>query len=107
MILVTGATGKSGREIVKQLSAANAPVRALVRDAGKAGDLAALPHVEIFEGDLRESDTLDAALEGVERALYWARASAPCGTAAMSERHTIATAKDLTRDDIKTTPYNC
>jgi len=69
MILVTGATGKSGREIVKQLSAANAPVRALVRDAGKAGDLAALPHVEIFEGDLRESDTLDAALEGVERAL--------------------------------------
>lgn len=69
MILVTGATGKSGREIVKQLSAADASVRALVRDAGKAGELAALPHVEIFAGDLSKTDTLDAALEGVERAL--------------------------------------
>jgi len=69
MILVTGATGKSGREIVKQLSAANAPVRALARDAGKAAELAALAHVEIFEGDLSRPDTLDAALEGVERAL--------------------------------------
>jgi len=69
MILVTGATGKSGREIVTQLSAANVPLRALVRDAGKAGELAALPHVEIFAGDLSQPATLDAALEGVERAL--------------------------------------
>jgi len=69
MILVTGATGKSGREIVKQLSAAKASVRALVRDSGKAGDLAALPHVEIFAGDFNQPDTLDAALAGVERAL--------------------------------------
>ena len=43
MILVTGATGKSGREIVKQLSQAGAQVRALVRDPTKAVWLGELP----------------------------------------------------------------
>lgn len=35
MILVTGATGNNGGEIVRQLVAAGAPVRALVRDPAK------------------------------------------------------------------------
>ncbi len=52
MILVTGATGKSGSEIVKQLSEAGAPVRALVRNSQKAAGLSALAGVEIVEGDL-------------------------------------------------------
>ena len=69
MILVTGATGKSGREIVKQLSQAGALVRALVRDPGKAAWLTELPGVEIVQGDLGKSDTLDAAFVGIERAL--------------------------------------
>ena len=69
MILVTGATGKSGREIVKQLSAAGAQVRALVRDPGRAAWLAELPGVEIVQGDLSKPETLDAAFVGVERAL--------------------------------------
>ncbi|MDQ3135279.1 MAG: SDR family oxidoreductase [Acidobacteriota bacterium] len=69
MILVTGATGKSGSEIVKQLSEAGAPVRALVRNSQKAAGLSALAGVEIVEGDLDKPDSLDAALRGVERAL--------------------------------------
>src|SRR5947209_7231762 len=69
MILVTGATGKSGREIVTQLSQAGARVRALVRDPTKGAWLAELPGIEIVQGDLGKPETLDVALAGVERAL--------------------------------------
>jgi uncharacterized protein YbjT (DUF2867 family) len=68
MILVTGATGNNGSEIVKQLSAAGAPVRALVRNPAKAAAIKG-PNVEIFEGDLGKPATLDAAMAGVERVL--------------------------------------
>ena len=34
LILVTGATGEIGRELIPQLVAAGQPVRALVRDPG-------------------------------------------------------------------------
>jgi uncharacterized protein YbjT (DUF2867 family) len=68
MILVTGATGKTGGATARALRAAGAPVRALVRDRRKADDLARLG-VAIVEGDLGRPDTLRAACEGVERAL--------------------------------------
>jgi uncharacterized protein YbjT (DUF2867 family) len=68
MILITGATGTNGREVVRQLSAAGVPVRALVRDAARAGAIR-LPGVEIFEGDLGRPETLPVVLAGVERAL--------------------------------------
>jgi uncharacterized protein YbjT (DUF2867 family) len=45
------------------------PVRALVRNRGKAAPLAELAGVEIVAGDLARPDTLVAALRGVERAL--------------------------------------
>jgi nucleoside-diphosphate-sugar epimerase len=44
MILVTGATGLNGSELVRRLSARGVPVRALVRSASKAEGLAALVH---------------------------------------------------------------
>ncbi|MCA1615732.1 MAG: NAD(P)H-binding protein [Acidobacteria bacterium] len=69
MILVTGATGKTGREIVRQLRGAGARVRALVRDRAKAEALAALAGVELVEGDLGRPETLDAALAGADAAL--------------------------------------
>ena len=68
MILITGATGTNGHEVVKQLVAIDKPVRVLVRDADKAKRLFA-PQVEIAVGDLEQPETLKAALEGVERAL--------------------------------------
>jgi len=39
MILVTGATGLNGRELVRRLSARGVAVRALVRNAAKADAL--------------------------------------------------------------------
>jgi uncharacterized protein YbjT (DUF2867 family) len=66
VILVTGATGKVGQEVVRQLAAANVPVRALVRDPMRASDIR-LPGVEIAVGDLAAPDTLDKALSGIDR----------------------------------------
>jgi uncharacterized protein YbjT (DUF2867 family) len=69
MILVTGATGLNGTELVRRLSARGVPVRALVRSAAKAQPLSTLPNVEIAEGDMGRPETLTAALRGVDRAM--------------------------------------
>jgi len=77
MILVTGATGLNGRELVHRLSARGVPVRALVRNAAKADGLrpsdppgqAGEGRVEIVEGDMARPETLIPALRGVERAM--------------------------------------
>ncbi|AMW14048.1 hydroxylase [Streptomyces qaidamensis] len=61
-ILVTGATGTVGRQIVAELLDRGHEVRALTRDAAKASFPAG---VEVVEGDLTEPDGLAAALEGV------------------------------------------
>jgi len=69
MILVTGATGTTGTELLRRLSARGVPARALVRTAGRAQRLAALPGVEIVEGDMARPETLVAALRGIDRAM--------------------------------------
>ncbi|RZQ61217.1 NAD(P)H-binding protein [Amycolatopsis suaedae] len=61
-VLVTGATGTVGRQVVAQLAAAGHPVRALTRDPAKAR----LPEgVEVARGDLTEPDSVAPALDGV------------------------------------------
>jgi uncharacterized protein YbjT (DUF2867 family) len=74
LILVTGATGLNGGELVRRLSGRGARVRALVRNAktsnaAKAAELSALPGVEVAEGDLARPETLGPALRGVGRAM--------------------------------------
>jgi uncharacterized protein YbjT (DUF2867 family) len=69
MILVTGATGTTGRAIVRRLSSHGTPTRALVRPGSDVGDLASLPHVAIVRGDMAKPDTLSEPLRGVERAM--------------------------------------
>jgi uncharacterized protein YbjT (DUF2867 family) len=75
MILVTGATGRVGREVVQQLAASKMPVRALVRSADRAGDLAG-PGVELAVGDLEDPGSLDRALAGV-RSVFLASPAEP------------------------------
>jgi uncharacterized protein YbjT (DUF2867 family) len=61
-ILVTGATGNVGRQVVQQLIRRGADVRALVRNPETAN----LPAgVQIVQGDLLDVDALRGALEGV------------------------------------------
>ena len=69
MILVTGATGLNGQELLRRLSAQGSAVRALVRNPAKAEAIAALPHVEIVQGDMAHPETLAAGLRGVDRAM--------------------------------------
>jgi uncharacterized protein YbjT (DUF2867 family) len=69
MILVTGATGRTGGALVRRLSATGIPVRALVRSAARAEGLSALPAVEIVEGDMADPATLSEALRDVDRAM--------------------------------------
>ncbi len=66
MILVTGATGRTGSEVVKALIAKGEQVRALVRDPERAGSIQG-PGVELVGGDLEKPETWDVALQGVDR----------------------------------------
>jgi len=60
-ILVTGATGTVGRQVIEQLVKRGADVRALVRDPAKAN----LPAgVAVVQGDLLDIDTLRGAFSG-------------------------------------------
>lgn len=68
-ILITGATGRTGREVVSRLVAEGVKVRALVRDPATCG----LPQeVEVMAGDLTRPETLDAGLNGADAVfLVW------------------------------------
>jgi uncharacterized protein YbjT (DUF2867 family) len=74
VILVSGATGKVGRHLVRALSAGGAKVRAMTRDPGSATHLVA-PGVEIVRGDLEDPAALDEALRGVGKAFLLPPAS--------------------------------
>lgn len=68
MILITGATGRIGGATLRQLTNRGVPVRALLRNPGKAAAVAG-PGVETVIGDLAQPRSLEAALEGVTSAL--------------------------------------
>lgn len=67
MILVTGATGRTGPEVVKILAAMGVRVRAAVRDRAKAADMAE-SGAEIAVADLGKPETLAPLLDGVAKA---------------------------------------
>src|SRR5689334_17955831 len=73
-ILVTGATGTIGRQVVSQLLPTEPQVRAMTRNPAAAR----LPSgVEVVRGDLTDPASLDECLDGVETVfLVW---TAPAG----------------------------
>jgi uncharacterized protein YbjT (DUF2867 family) len=76
-ILVIGATGRVGRQVLSQLPATGVRVRALARNPPTAGFP---PHVEVARGDLTLPETLDGCLEGIDAVfLVW---TAPPATVA-------------------------
>ena len=88
MILVTGATGKNGRELVEELTTRGVPFRAMLRSSVQRN---ALPkNVEVVEGDFAKPDTLARALDGIDRVFLVTPASE--GAAAL-EKGFIAAAK--------------
>ena len=67
MILVTGATGNNGIELIKRLSSLGAAVRGMVRKQHDRGS-GTLPGVEFMTGDFDDPGSIRRALEGIERA---------------------------------------
>lgn len=88
MILVTGATGNVGGQVVRQLHAAGESVRALARTPGKG----AFPEgVEEVVGDLADPASLEGAFNGVDAVfLLWPLFSAETASAVLkaAARHT-------------------
>lgn len=70
MIIVTGATGQLGRDIVERLVelVPAAEVGVSVREPSQAGDLEALG-VRVRRGDFSDPDSLPSAFEGVDQIL--------------------------------------
>ena len=81
-ILVIGATGNIGRQVVSQLPVTGVRVRALVRDPHTAG---LPPHVEVVRGDLTLPETLDDCLDGVD-AVFLVWIAPPATVAPVLER---------------------
>ena len=80
-VLVTGATGHIGYEVVSQLRGTGCRIRAMSRNPRSAN----LPaDVEVVRGDLSAPDTLDACLNGIDSVfLVW---MAPLAAAAPADR---------------------
>jgi uncharacterized protein YbjT (DUF2867 family) len=65
MILITGASGNVGKEVLRQAAASGAKVRAAFQTAHKAAT--APSGVEIATADYNQPETLRAALQGVDK----------------------------------------
>jgi len=69
LVLVAGASGRTGQHIVRELVAKGFRVRALVRNADSARALLGEDGIEYAVGDVRQRATLDSAMRGVRYAI--------------------------------------
>lgn len=70
LILVTGASGKTGRRCIAQLVEKGAAVRGLVRRQDAARELEAAGARDVVIGDMFAPDVIDAALAGASQVLH-------------------------------------
>jgi uncharacterized protein YbjT (DUF2867 family) len=69
-ILVTGASGKTGRRCIAQLLLRGVAIRALVRRQDAADELRAQGVADVFVGDMFAVETMKLALKGVDKVLH-------------------------------------
>ena len=74
-ILISGATGNVGTQLVKRLAALNMPFKALVRNGDTSDLLKSLPQAAIVTGDLADVPALIHAMEGIEKAFLLTNSS--------------------------------
>ena len=67
MILIVGATGSIGREVVRLLAERGLPFRALSRDVQRSRSLPGWQDVEVIAGDPADPASLTAAFQGVDQ----------------------------------------
>ena len=68
MILLTGATGKTGSATAIELSNLKVPFRALIRSEEKRDEIEALGG-EVIIGSAENRETIDQAMMGIEKLL--------------------------------------
>ena len=64
-VLITGATGSTGKNAIKKLLELKIPVRALVHKKDARSEQLSTQGVEIVEGDLSNFDSVSAAVKGI------------------------------------------
>jgi len=69
-VLITGATGSTGKNAIKKLLELKVPVRALVHKKDARSEQLMTQGVEIVEGDLSNFDSVSAALKGITGAYF-------------------------------------
>jgi len=74
-ILITGAAGNVGRELVKQLSARKVPFRAMIRSMKDDTALSAVEGAEIVVADFDHAESIARALKGMKRAFLLTNSS--------------------------------
>jgi len=90
--LVTGATGFTGGHLARGLAARGYDVHALVRGRGAAADALAAAGMTLVEGDLRDSGSIAAAVQGVDVVYHIAAIYRQAGLTADTYRAVNATA---------------
>jgi len=94
LVLVAGATGKTGSLVVAQLKAKGYPVRAFVRDAAKAAERLGAD-VEAVVGDLSDPASIAATLDGVGVVVNAAGSGVPAPDDNMPEHVDFKGARNL------------
>jgi NADH dehydrogenase len=87
VILVTGATGFIGSEVLRRASRRGWRARGLARRPDRAEELGRLPHVELFRGDVTDADDLDEAMEGVAAVIHLVGIIVPTPEQGFAEVH--------------------
>lgn len=72
-VLITGATGFTGRVLTKKLADAGAEIRVIARESSRIDDLADYP-IEWFRGDIADAELAKQAADGVEYIFHIAAA---------------------------------
>jgi nucleoside-diphosphate-sugar epimerase len=76
-VLVLGATGCIGRALVERLHQDGIVPRALVRDLSGRAQWLARRGVDLVKGDIADTATVAAALDGIEHVVHLARSAGP------------------------------
>ena len=91
MILVTGATGFVGAEILRRASRRGWRVRGLARHPDRAEGLGRLPHVELYRADVGDPPELLEAMDGVDAVVHLVGIIAPTRRQGFEEVHVRGT----------------
>jgi len=92
-ILVTGATGFVGREIVRQLHDGGRSVRLLARDPGstRVQDVVSRSGAEVHAGNLLDADSLKGALDGMNAVIHLVGIISEIGENTFENVHAVGT----------------